>query len=219
MLARLVLCVVAAATALFTAACATRATTIDAQWASPTIVGKGTVRKVLVIAALRDSTQRRLLEDRTVEALGGAGVNAEPSYRSIPDTAQLTEAQLRAAVANAGATHVLASSISSVTTDVRVTQGMVMGPGWGPGRGWSTSLGPGWNGLSTYYNGAWTRSITADVRTTQNLHGDTRLFDAAASEVVWSAATTTVTGWDSVPRMIDQFARLIVTTMARDAVI
>jgi len=219
MLVRIAHGLAAVAVATLAIGCATRATTIDAQWVSPSMAAKSPVRNVLVVAALRDSTQRRMLEDRLVETLVATGIKAVPSYRTIPDTAQLTDSQLRAAVANAGASHVLASSISSVTTDVRVTQGMVMGPGWGPGRGWSTSLGPGWNGLSAYYSGAWTRSITADVRTTQNLHGDTRLFDAAASEVVWSAATTTVTGWDSVPRMIDQFAQLIVATLKRDAMI
>jgi hypothetical protein len=37
--------------------------------------------------------------------------------------------------------------------------------------------------------------------------------------VVWSAATTTSTGWDSVPQMIDQFVELIVETMKKDGVI
>jgi hypothetical protein len=210
---------VATVAALVLAACATRATSIDAQWVNPAVAGKQAVRNVLVIAALRDSTHRRMFEDRMVAVLAAAGVKALPSYRFIADTGQVTEDQLRRAVAEAGVSHVLASSIASVTTEVQVTQGMVMGPGWGPGRGWSTSMGPGWGGMTSYYNNAWTRSISPDVRTTQNLHGDTRVFDARLSEVVWSAATTTATGWDTVPQMIDQFVRLIVQTMAKDGVI
>jgi len=219
MIVRLSGSVAALLTALALAACATRATSIDAQWVSPAIVGKGSIRNVLVIAALRDTTQRRMFEDRMVETLTATGVKAVQSYKFIPDTGQVTEDQLRRAVTASGASHVMASSIAGVTTDVRVTQGMVMGPGWGPGRGWTTSMGPGWGGMTSYYNGAWTRSISPEVRTTQNLHGDTRLFDAALSEVVWSAATTTATGWDTVPQMIDQFVRLIVDTMKKDAVI
>ena len=219
MMVRLFGFVVAAVAALGLTACATRATSIDAQWVNPAAAGKRAVRNVLVIAALRDTTHRRMFEDRMVAALTAAGVKAVPSYRLIPDTGQVTEDQLRRAVADAGVTHVLASSISSVTTEVQVTQGMVMGPGWGPGRGWSTSMGPGWGGMTSYYNNAWTRSISPDVRTTQNLHGDTRVFDARLSEVVWSAVTTTATGWDTVPQMIDQFVRLIVETMAKDGVI
>lgn len=219
MLARIISLAFAALTALVLSGCATRATTLDAQWVNPAIAGKQSVRSLLVIAAMRDSATRRLLEDQMVTALGGAGVKAVPSYKFIPDTAQVTEEQLRQAVASAGVSHVLASSIASITTDVQVTQGMVMGPGWGPGRGWTTSMGPGWGGMTSYYSSAWTRSISQEVRTTQNLHGDTRVFDAQRSEVVWSAATTTATGWDTVPQMIDQFARLIVDAMKRDAVI
>lgn len=211
--------VAAAVAALVLTACATRATSIDAQWVNPAVAGKQADRNVLVIAALREPTHRRMFEDRMVAALTAAGVKAVASYKFIADTGQVTEDQLRRAVADAGVSHVLASSIASVTTEVQVTQGMVMGPAWGPGRGWSTSMGPGWGGMTSYYNNAWTRSISPDVRTTQNLHGDTRVFDAKLSEVVWSAATTTATGWDTVPQMIDQFVRLIVETMAKDGVI
>jgi hypothetical protein len=80
-------------------------------------------------------------------------------------------------------------------------------------------MGPGWGGMSSFYSVSWSRSIASDVRTTQNVHGDTRLFEAKSSEVVWSAATRTVTGWDSVPAMIDQFSTLIVETLKSDGVI
>jgi hypothetical protein len=205
--------------ALLAVGCASRPTSIDAQWVSPSIGSRDKVQNVLVIAALRDSTQRRMLEDRMVEALGAAGVKAAPSHRFLADSEQLSEDQLRQAVAGAGASHVLISSISGMTTDVRVTPGMVSGPGWGPGWGRNASMGPSWRGMSSYYNSAWTRSIPPEVRTTQNLHGDTRLFDVALSEVVWSAATTTVTSRGRVPDMIDHFARLIVETLQKDSAI
>jgi hypothetical protein len=51
------------------------------------------------------------------------------------------------------------------------------------------------------------------------VHGDTRLFDAKSAEVVWSAATTTATGWDSVPDMINQYVSLMVEALRKDAVI
>ena len=156
-----------------------------------------------------------------VGVLAAAGVKATPSHRFLADGAQMTEAQLRKAVSDAGAAHVIVSSISGVTTDVRVTQQMMMGPGWGPGWGWHGGMmGPGWGGMSSFYSASWNRSIaSADVRTTQNVHGDTRVFEANSSEVVWSAATRTVTNYNSVPDMIDQFASLIVETLKKDGVI
>jgi len=57
------------------------------------------------------------------------------------------------------------------------------------------------------------------VRTTQNLHGDTRLFDVASSEVVWSTATTTVVSRGNAATQIDGFVRLIVETLQRDSLI
>lgn len=219
MLTSLIRFIAAAAAAVVLAGCATRATTIDAQWINPSLTGKRELRNVLVLGALRDTTQRRMLEDRMVDALAAAGVKAVASYKFLPDGGQFSEEQLRKAVAAAGASHVLASNITGMTTDVRITPGMVSGPGWGPGRGWPSTMGPGWGGFATYHNTAWARSTAPDVRTTQNVHGDTRVFDVAKSEVVWSAATTTATGWDSVPQLMDQFVRLIVDTLKQDGVI
>jgi 5-carboxymethyl-2-hydroxymuconate isomerase len=219
MISRVVVFIASAAMAMLATGCATRATSIDAQWVSPAIASKGKVQTVLVVGALRDSTHRRMLEDSMTQALTTAGVKAVPSHRFLADSAEVSEAQLRGAVAAAGASHVLISSVSGRSTDVRVTQGMVMGPGWGPGWGWPHTMGPGWGGMASYHSMAWRSSMTTDVRTTERLHGDTRLFDARSSEVVWSAATTTVTGWDSVAAMIDQYTRLMVDTLKKDAVI
>jgi hypothetical protein len=219
MFARFVASLVAVIAALVAVGCASNPTSISAQWVSPSIAGAPKVQYVLVIAALRDSTQRRLLEDRMVEALGAAGVKATQSHPLIGDAAELSEDQLRKVVADAGASHVLISSISGMTTDVRVTPGMVTGPGWGPGWNRTSPMGPGWRGMSSYYNSAWARSTPPEVRTTQNLHGDTRLFDVASSEVVWSTATTTVISRGTVASQIDGFVRLIVDTLKQDSLI
>jgi hypothetical protein len=181
-------------------------------------VGKR-VESVLVIGALRDSTQRRLLEDRMTEALRAAGVKASQSHSLLPDAAEVSEEQLRAAVAKAGATHVLMSSVAGMTTDVRVTPGMVTGPGWGPGWSRSGPMGPGWSGMSRHYGSAWAHSMPPEVRTTQNLHGDTRLFDVASSEVVWSAATTTAKNRGSAESRIEGFVELVVATLKRDSML
>jgi hypothetical protein len=219
MIARSAARLLSIAAALVLVGCASNPTSINAQWVSPSLADAAKVQNVLVIGALRDSTQRRLLEDRMVEALGVAGVKAAQSHQFLGDAAEVSEDQLREAVAAAGATHVLISSISGMTTDVRVTPGMVTGPAWGPGWSRTSPMGPGWRGMSTYYNTAWARSIPPEVRTTQNLHGDTRLFDVASSEVVWSTATTTVTDRRNVTTLIDGFVRRIVDTLESDSLI
>jgi hypothetical protein len=213
---------ISAATAVFLlvlSGCATRSTTLDAQWVNPEFAGQRSVRSVMVMSAIRDSTNRRLFEDRMVSVLSAAGVKAVQSYNFIPADGPVSEAQLRRAVADAGVEHALVSRVINVTTEVNVTPGMVMGPSWTPGWGWSGGWGPGWGGFAGYYNTMWTTSIPPRVTTTQNVHADTRVFDARTAAVVWSAATTTSTGWDSVPQLIDQFVDVIVQTMKKDAVI
>jgi hypothetical protein len=213
---------ISAATAVFLLAlsgCATRSTTLDAQWVNPEFAGQRSVRSVMVMSAIRDSTNRRLFEDRMVSVLSAAGVKAVQSYNFIPADGPVSEAQLRRAVADAGVEHALVSRVINVTTEVNVTPGMVMGPTWTPGWGWSGGWGPGWGGFAGYYNTMWTTSIPPRVTTTQNVHADTRVFDARTAAVVWSAATTTSTGWDSVPQLINQFVDLIVETMKKGGVI
>ena len=219
MIKRLAALVSAAAAAIVLAACATRATTLDAQWVNPEFAGKRSVRNVMVIAVTRDSTNRRLFEDRMVASLTAAGVKAVQSYKSVPQDGPVSEEQLRRALTEAGVSHAMATRINNVTTDVRVTPGMVTGPGWGSGFGWDRGWGPGWGGASGFHNTMWTTSFPPTVTTTQNVHADTRLSDAKTAAVVWTAATTTTTGFDTVPQMIDQFVRLIVDTMTKDAVI
>jgi hypothetical protein len=213
---------VAAATTvllLVLSGCATRSTTLDAQWVNPEFAGQGSVKSVMVMSAIRDSTNRRLFEDRMAGALSAAGLKAVQSYNFIPADGPVTEDQLRRAVAVAGVEHALVSRVINVTTEVNVTPGMVMGPAWTPGWGWSAGWGSGWGGFAGYHNAMWATTIPPTVTTTQNVHADTRVFDARTAAVVWSAATTTSTGWDSVPQLINQFVDLIVETMKKGGVI
>ncbi|MGA8054988.1 MAG: hypothetical protein WCA12_14195 [Burkholderiales bacterium] len=201
-------------------ACATTATSLDAQWVNPDYAGKRAIRNVMVMSAVRGSTNRRLFEDRMVAALAAAGVKAVQSYTLIPEDGPISEERLQRAVAQAGVTHAMVTRIINVSTQVNVSPGMVMGPAWGPGWGWSGGWGPGWGGFAGYYNTMWATTTTPpQITTTQNVHADTRVFDAQNAAVLWSAATTTATGYNSIPQLIDQFVQLIVGTMTKDGVI
>ena len=201
-------------------ACATTATSLDAQWVNPDYAGKRAIRNVMVMSAVRGSTNRRLFEDRMVAALAAAGVKAVQSYTLIPEDGPISEERLQRAVAQAGVTHAMVTRIINVSTQVNVSPGMVMGPAWGPGWGWSGGWGPGWGGFAGYYNTMWATTTTPpQITTTQNVHADTRVFDAQNASVLWSAATTTATGYNSIPQLIDQFVQLIVGTMTKDGVI
>ncbi len=218
MLKRLSSVLIAAATILVLG-CATSSTTLDAQWVNPEYAGKRPIRSMLVMAAVRDSTNRRISEDRMVAALSAVGVKAVQSYTLVPEDGPLTEDRLRRMVTEAGVSHAMVTRIINVSTQVNVSPGMVMGPAWGPGWGWGPAWGPGWGGMAGYHNAMWATSIPPQVTTTQNVHADTRVFDAKSAAVLWSAATTTSTGYNSVQQLIEQFVQLIVATMTKDGVI
>ncbi len=219
MIERRSLFLLAAAAGLVLMGCASTSTTLDAQWVNPQYAGKRTLRNLMVMSAVRDSTNRRIFEDRMVAALEAAGVKAVQSYKFIPEEGPVGEDRLRTVVTQAGVTHAMVTRIINVSTQVNVSPGMVMGPAWGPGWGWGGGWGPGWGGFAGYHNAMWATSIPPQVTTTQNVHSDTRVFDAADAAVLWSAATTTSTGYNSVSRLIDQFVQLIVGAMAKDGVI
>lgn len=218
MLKRLINAFLAAATSILVLACAIPATTLDAQWVNPDYAGKRAVRSVMVMAAVRDATNRRLYEDKMTAALTAVGVKAVQSYRLIPEDGQVSEERLRTAISGAGVTHAMVTRIINVSTQVNVSPGMVMGPAWGPGWGaWGPGWGGGWGGFHGYYNSVW--ATPPQVTTTQNVHADTRVFEASNATVLWSAATTTSLGYNTAREILDQFVQLIVTTMAKDGVI
>jgi hypothetical protein len=195
------------------------ATRLDAQWVNPEFAGKRPLRNVMVVGAVRDSSTRRIYEDKMAAALGALGVKAVQSYRLLPEDGPVSEERLRRAVTEAGVSHAMVTRIINVTTEVNVSPGMVMGPGWGPGWGWGGGWGPGWGGFAGYYNTMWGTAIPPTVTTTQNVHADTRVFDAGNATVLWSAATTTSTGSNTLLQLIDQFVQLIVSTMSKDGIV
>ena len=207
------LCISAAA---LVGGCAT-STSLDAQWVNPEFAGKRPVRSVMVVGAVRDTAMRRIYEDRMVAALGALGIKAVPAYAYFNEEGPINEEQLRRGIAGAGVAYAMVTRIINVSTQVNVSPGMVMGPAWGPGCCWGGGWGPGWGGFAGYYNTTW--AIPPQVTTTQNVHADTRVFEARNATVVWSAATTTSTGYNSAQQLFDQFVQLIVSTMTKDGIV
>lgn len=192
-----------AAAALVLSACAT--TQFNAQWLNPQSGARLPVANVLVMGISRDSTARRLYEDAMVRQLAARGVRAQPSWRTLPDDGPVPQAAIEQAVRDVGADAVLISRTVSVTSEVRVSPGMVVGP---PG-------GLGWGGFYGYYYGLWASAYAfpPSVYTVQNVVVDTRLFDARDFMVLWSgSSTTTPTG--TMQQTIDGFVASLVEALA-----
>lgn len=196
--------VLLAAAALLLAACAT-STQFNAQWTNPQAGNRLPVRNVLVIGITRDTTARRIYEDAMVAQLAARGVKAQASYKSLPDDGPAPQPAIERAVREAGADAVLISRTVSVTSEVRVSPGMVMGP----------PMGFGWGGFYGYYHGMWASAyaMPANVYTVQNVVVDTRLFDARDFVLLWSGSSTT-TPTSSMQSTIADFATTLVVALA-----
>lgn len=190
---RVALC---AGTVAALAGCAS-STQFNAQWLNPEAGDRLPVRNVVVMGINRDTTARRIYEDEMVSQLAARGVKALASYRVLPGDGPAPQSAIQKAVQDAGADAVLISRTVSVTSETRVTPGMVAGP-----------PGPfGWGGFYGYYHGLWSAAyaIPPNVYTVQNVVVDTRLFDAREFKLLWSgSSTTTPTG--SMQTTIGQFA-------------
>lgn len=189
--------------ALLLSACAS--TQFNAQWLNPEAGNRLPVRNVLVIGISRDTTARRIYEDTMVAQLAARGVKAQPSYRSLPDDGPAAQPAIERAVRDAGADAVLISRTVSVTSEVRVSPGMVVGPPYGFG----------WGGFYGYYHGMWASAyaIPPSVYTVQTVVVDTRLFDAKDFMVLWSGSSTT-TPTSGMQTTITDFATSLVTALA-----
>jgi len=206
---RLVGLAVLAAATLALSACAT-STALNAQWVNPQAGSRLPVRSVMVMGINRDSTARRIYEDAMVAELGARGVKAVQSYKTIPGDGPAEQQAIQSAVAGVGADAVLISRTVSVSNEVRVTPGLVAGPPWGFG----------WPGFYGYYHGFWSAAyaVPPSVYTVQNVLVDTRLFDAKEYVLLWSGSSTTVpTG--SMQQTIQDFAKVIGATLAKDKVV
>lgn len=193
-----------ATAALLLAACAT-STQFNAQWINPQAGDRLPVKSLLVIGITRDTTARRVYEDTMVAQLTARGIQAQPSYRHLPDDGPAPQAAIEKAVRDVGAQAVLISRTVSVTNEVHVSPGMVMGP--------PTAFG--WGGFYGFYHGMWASAfaIPPSVYTVQHVVVDTRLFDAKDFMVLWSGSSTT-TPTSSMQTTIVDFATSLVTALA-----
>lgn len=185
-------------------------TQINAQWVNPQAANRLPIKSVLVVSITRDTTARRIYEDAMVNQLAARGVKAAASYRVVPDDGPAEQAALQKAVQEAGVQSVLMSRTVSVTNEVRVSPGYVMGPPYGFG----------WGGFYGYYHGMWSSAyaMPPSVYTVQNVVVDTRLFDAKDFLVLWSGSSTT-NPTSSMQQTISEFVATVITALAESKVI
>lgn len=187
------------------AACA-GPTSLQGHWRSPD-AASFRMGRVLAIAAVEDSTSRRLVEDNMVAALASRGVDAHPSYRWLPQAGPSSEPELGRAVAAASADSVLLVSPGKVTSETVVTPGTMVGP--------PPMVGMG--GFYGYYRGVYAPVyIPPSAYTVRSVASEARLFDARTRELKWAGSALTTLSGANLDELTRQYASVIVDALVAD---
>jgi hypothetical protein len=160
-------------------------------------------RKLMVVGVSDNASVRRTFEDEFVKALSARGVAAVQSYTLIPESGQVPEERLDAAVRAAAADGVITSRV------VRVNQQVDVIPSAPP-----AFWGPPW-GFYGWYGGAWgpAYAFPPQVVTRDVVYAEVRLYRAAGDTLVWAATTQTFAPGE-VRRESAAFADLILRQLA-----
>lgn len=147
------------------------------QWSNPAYT-PSSLKKVMVIGVTKQASIRRSFEDEFVAQLKAAGVNATPSYLTIPQDGPVGEAILTRALKEAGADAVI------ITRLVRVQQKTEIAPGYYP-------PDPGM-AVHPLYTTAWNDYYEPPIVYHSVLYTcETVLYDTSKNRVVWKGMAQT----------------------------
>jgi hypothetical protein len=163
----------------FGVSCGTK-TRVSSQWRSPDYKG-GPMHKILVVGISETSLGRRTYEDRFGEALRSGGATAVSSYQLLPTDDRLTKEQLEEVVRRDDFDGVIVTRLLEVaeeTTYVPPSTHVVPSYGYGGyygyyGRNYDVVHSPGY------------------TRTTEIVRVETRLWNAADSQLAWGITSET----------------------------
>ncbi len=164
---------------------------INTDYSSPSF------KRIMVIGVSEQMAIRRNFEDRLAAELRKAGVDAEPSYRHIPETGEIAQERLLAAVENTQA------DAAIITRLVRAEHRNEVSPGF-------NSAFPR-IGLYGWYSSAWYAGYYTPTRIYQYpvFFSETTMYDIVKDQVVWTAAVRTID-----PQNIDEATENYVETVA-----
>jgi hypothetical protein len=175
-------------------------TKIVNQWVDPEY-GPSSFRRILVVGVSKQPSIRRTFEDEFVAKLKSEGVDAVPSYRYIPEDAQVDEDHLRETVKRANADGALITRLVRVQRKTEFTPGFYQpAPGFTFGfyRGYSSA----WLG---YYEPP--RIYRYDVYVSE-----TSLYDLRKNRLVWSGTVQTTDPGD-INKEIKQYVEKVIDAL------
>jgi hypothetical protein len=160
--------------------CGTK-TRVSSQWKSPDYTG-GPMHKILVVGVAETPLGRRSYEDRFADALRARGAEAVSSYQLLPTNDRLTKAELEATVRRGGFDGVIVSRLLEVAEETEyIPPSTYVTPSYGSRYGYYGYYGRNYDVVHT----------PGYTRTTEVVRLETRLWNAANSQLAWGVTSET----------------------------
>ena len=183
-------------------------TTIPLAWRNPSYGGVGFV-KLFVIGVGADDASRRLFEDTFAQAIAREGAAAQASWGHLPQTGQLTEAQIRAAIEGGDFDGVLITRLLGVDeTEEYVPPSTHTVP--------SSYYGYGYYG---YYGTSY--AVVHEpgyYKTNTTFRLETNLYSVATGDLVWSGQSETVNP-ESLTAVIESMTAAVASKLKSERLI
>ena len=188
------------------AACSKTPTTIPVSWRNPGYQGVG-FQKLFVIGVGEDDAARRLFEDTFAKAIAAQGSAAQASWGLLPQSEQLTEEQVRAAIEGGGFDGVLITRLLGVAREQEYVPP-------------STHTVPtSYYGYYGYYGSSY--AVVHEpgyYKTNTTFRLETNLYSVATSELVWSGQSETVNPED-LADVIDSMTQAVAKALKNERLI
>ena len=179
-------------------ACAGTKTTIPLSWRNPGYE-KVVFKNLLVIGVGENDGSRRLFEDEFAEELGAEGAKATPSWSVLPQSTQLTESEVGAAVREGNFDAVVVTRVLSVDKEQEYV------------RGRSYSVPAGYYGTGYYGYYATSYAVVHEpgyFKTNTTFRLETNLYAVSDAGLVWSGQSDTLNP-SSLKDVIDSMTKAV----------
>lgn len=189
-------------------------TKLVSTWSNPDFSGP-TLKKVLVLAVVKNKMQRRLYEDSFVKKLRDGGITAIASYTKLPelsDDKDVNIKKIKALVAETGVDSVLVTTLASVDTDeqyIPASAVYVTGRGGAYGH-YGMYDYFGYTHSTVYQSGYTIENTTVTLNAT--------VFSAKNKEMLWSGDTSSLNPGSAVDVIADNI-NLITEAMKKAGLI
>jgi hypothetical protein len=196
-------------------ACSQTKTSIPLSWRNPGYE-QTVFKNLFVIGVSENEDGRRLFEDTFAKALSSEGGAAHASWEQLPQSTQLTEEEIKAAIEGGGYDGVLITRLLSVDETKEYVPGSTHAVA--PRNFGYYGAYPGY-GYYGYYGGSYaTVHDPGYFKTNTTFRLETSLYSVATGQLVWSGQSDTIDP-QSVADVIDSMTAAVAKQLRQEKLI